>query len=144
VGLAQGDITHDKAEVMAKTICCVGWTSCQPAGVGKRWLSCWRKTWSGKWKEREQKSAKVLVLPGMEMGRKTKGEARVRLASQRKRKAAGVLVDVESLLHLATKACYQTRTKGVSVEGVWTGTGWRLLPQGPRAQSHCLLTSLKG
>ena len=84
-GDAPGNISHDKAEIMFEFVVLVGWTCLQPLAVGK-----WRRIWSEKsWlfmaKEREQQSARVLVVPDVNMVFKVKSLVQEIWASQRRR-----------------------------------------------------------
>lgn len=63
---AQGKGRRDSDEVSCEAMSVVIGTSCHCGVTGKRAFNARRKAWSVKAKEREQKSAIVLVFPGTE------------------------------------------------------------------------------
>jgi hypothetical protein len=84
MGDSSGDIVEDKAEVSLNIISGVGWAICQEGRIGKRSLMACKNSVLDKSKEREQKSASVLVLPGTEKERKATDCCRVTWASHRR------------------------------------------------------------
>jgi len=74
----------DSAEIKFEASPLGGGTIVQPPLIGNWEDIASRKAWSDRWKEQEQKSAKVLVVPAAKTGSNVKCNERVRLANQRR------------------------------------------------------------
>ena len=79
-GDAMANSFPHKVEIMLESNSLVGWTYVQEGCVGKVWSMWIKNAVSSKAKEREQQSARVLVVPLVKIGVKVKGMARRALA----------------------------------------------------------------
>ncbi len=80
---------------MCQSVSVLGWTSVQEGCVGNCCCILCKNSESDKWKEREQKSAMLLVVPGVKIECRTVLWRRAVWASWHRRKAGVVFEDVE-------------------------------------------------
>ena len=94
-GDTKGHILDDSVDVSHDDISGVKWTSFQEGVIGKVAFIACRNSWSNKEKEREQKSATVLEVPGTYMGWRDNGTSRASCAIHQRRCAVGPVEEVE-------------------------------------------------